>query len=482
LAIGLVVVAVAMVGIGWRWRGNGKVTLAVLPFENIGGDPERDSLAVGLTDETNASLAQIDPEHLSVKGRMLHYAAIKKAAPEIGRELSVDYLLEATIRAEGSKLRVTTTLTRVRDQEHVWSKFYDREPTSLLGLEQELSTDIAQQIRVQLSPDRVSALAQRQTQNSDALYAYFKARSFAGGRNPEAMANARNEYKRALTLDPNYALAWFGLGDAYASSTVNSDADPLEVGPRARDAAAEAIRINPNLAEAHRLDGYVKWLLDWKWAMAEAAFRRAIAIDSSDATAFRSLGHALSQSGRHSEAETQMRRARELEPLEPMSYALSSQVAFQAREYPAAIEHARHAILIGPDLWIGYMQLGQAYQQMGETAVALEALTDAARRSHGNSKAISLKGYLLAKMGRVNEARDVLNTLDATSHYVPPYAMALVHLGLDDREQVFAWLDRAYDARDVHLIYLPVDPKWDSYRADPRFVALLARCGFPASR
>ena len=163
-----------------------------------------------------------------------------------------------------------------------------------------------------------------------------------------------------------------------------------------------------------------------------------------------------------------------------MNFALSSQVAYQARDYAAAIEFARHAVRIGPDLWIGYMQLGQAYQGRGENAVALEALTDAARRSQNNSKAISLRGYLLARMGQSVEARDVLRTLEEASHerYVPPYARALVHLGLDERDAAFAALEQAYTARDIHLMYLPVDPKWDPYRPDPRFVDLLVRCGF----
>ena len=168
-----------------------------------------------------------------------------------------------------------------------------------------------------------------------------------------------------------------------------------------------------------------------------------------------------------------------------MNHAISSQVAFQARDYPAALEHARQTIIVDPDFWIGYMQLGQVYEQLGEADLALEALANAARLSRGNSKPISFRGHVLAKLRRMDEARDVLRTLEAVSRerYVPPYMMALVHAGLGEREAVFQWLNRAYDARDVHLIFLPVDPKWDPYRADPRFEALLARCGFtPTAR
>jgi len=484
VGIGLAVVAMTAGLVAWTLFKGGavvpRVTLAVLPFENIGSDPERDYLAAGLTEETSASLAQIAPQHLIVKGRTLRYKGTTKTAVEIGQELSVDYLVESTIRAEGRRLRVTATLIRVRDQEHIWSRAYEREPTSFLGLQQELSTAIADQIRIRLSPDDGRGSKSRQTQNADAFDAYLRGRYLEGRRTPATNARAVQEYRRAIALDPNYALAWSSLGFTYAASVVNGDASPLEMGPLARDAAAHAVAADPNLAESQVIVGYVEWLLDWDWTAAEAAFRRAIGADPSNATAHRSLGHALSQAGRQDEAESAMRRTRELEPLEPMSHALSSQVAFQARDYPAAVEHARRAVLTDAEFWIGYMELAQAYERTGDTNLALEALTDATRFSGGNSKAISLRGYILGKSGRASEAREVLRRLqaDAAERYVPPYAMALVHAGLGEREAVFEWLDKAYAARDVHLMYLPVDVKWDPYRADPRFSALLARCGF----
>jgi Flp pilus assembly protein TadD len=212
--------------------------------------------------------------------------------------------------------------------------------------------------------------------------------------------------------------------------------------------------------------------------------RRAIALDPSYAVAHRCLGHVLSQTGRQDEARSALRRARELDPLYAMNHAMSAQVAFQARDYSKAVEYARQAIVLDPEFWIGNMEAGQVYEQLGQIDLALEALTKAARFSGGNSKAISVRGHLLAKAGRTQEAREVLNALETVSRqrYVPPYAMALVHAGLGDRDAVFEWLDKAYTARDVHLVFLPVDPKWDPFRADPRFEALLARCGFTGLR
>lgn len=184
--------------------------------------------------------------------------------------------------------------------------------------------------------------------------------------------------------------------------------------------------------------------------------------------------------GRHGEAMLSTRRARELDPLSAIMPALSSQVAFQARDYRAALDYAREAIVLDPEFWIGHVMRGQALEQLGEHTSGLEALTTAARFSGENSKALSLRAYILAKTGQADEARSMLRTLETASKtkYVPPYAMALINAGLEQRESAFVWLERAYDARDMHLIYLPVDPKWDSYRADPRFEALIARCGF----
>jgi hypothetical protein len=164
--------------------------------------------------------------------------------------------------------------------------------------------------------------------------------------------------------------------------------------------------------------------------------------------------------GRHGEAVPAIARARELEPLFAMAFAMSSQVSFQAHDQVAALDHARQAIVLSGAFWVGYMVLGQAYEQLG--------------------KPVSLRGYTLAKAGRARDARDVLDMLAAAARkrYVPPYAFALVHAGLEERDAVFEWLERAYAARDVHLMFLTVDPKWDPYRADPRFIELLARCGF----
>jgi TolB-like protein/Tfp pilus assembly protein PilF len=479
-------------GRGYRFSANVEVvtlpsaapcaTLAVLPFDNLGNDPEREYLADGLTEETIATLGQIDPEHLKLIGRtsMMSYKRSDKSLAAIGGELEADYLLEGSVRGEHEHLRVTSSLIRVRDQVQVWSSSYDRDVTSMLALQRELSTAIAQQIRLWLSPERLDAIVRRQTHNADAYDLYLRGLNFANQRTPLTTERAIDYFRRAIALDPAYALAWSGLADAYSASSINGDARPLDVGPRGLEAATQAMNADPGLAQAQFSIGLVHWSFTWDWVAAEAAFRRAVDLDPLWPVAHWMLGHTLSQMGRHSEAASPMRRARELDPLSAVVHAISSQVAFQARDYSAALDHAQQAIVVDPQFWIGYVMRAQAYEHLGKVDLAMDDLVPAARFSGGNSKAISFRGHLLASIGRTDEARGVLKMLQAVAHerYLPPFAIALIYAGLREPDAVFEWLELAFAARDVHMVFLSVDSRWDQYRADPRFETLIAKCGF----
>ena len=472
----------------WVWVGRrpdgSPLTLAVLPFANLGQDPAREYLADGLTEETSASLGQIDPAHLQVKGRTstIRYKGTTKSIAQIGQELGADYLLESSLQAEGQRLRITSKLIRVRDEVQVWSASFDREPTSLLGVQQELSRALAEQIRLRLSPERLATIAARQSRNAEAYDLYLRGRSLWNRFTPPTTREAIEHFQRATMLDPGYGLAWAGIADAYSAGTINGDAEPLRVLPLAREAVTRAIQTAPALSEAEASLGLYEFWLGWDWQAAEAALRKAIALDPSSPLGHRLLGIVLSHGKQQrDEAAAAISRARELDPLSAMDQALSAQVAFAARDHSAAIAFARQATVIDPQFWIGHYQLAQAYEQAGKTDLALRAIMDSQRCSGGtNSKTLSLRGYLLAKAGKADEARDVLGKIEAVSHqrYMPPYALALVHAGLGDREGVFVRLEAAFAAHDVHLALLPIDPKWDAYRADPRFEALVAWCGF----
>ena len=482
-AIGLA--AVILVGVVvWAWRGADtrvpRVTIAVLPFEHLGG-PEREYLTDGLTEETSASLSQVDPEHLSVKGRTStrRYKSTRKSLAEIGQELGVEYLVEGSVQAESRRLRVTVKLIRARDQVQIWAESYESEPGSMLELQRELSAAIARQVGLRLSPDRLTALAPRHTRNAEAYDFYLRGRHLWNQLTPETNRRAVESYQKATQLDPEFALAWAGLADIYSASPINSDVAPMEVLQQARDAIAHAVASGSDLAETQTALGTVRYWLDWDWPAAETAFRKAISVDPSYSQAHRVLGLVLQAMGRHDEAREAMLHARELDPFYPMQSAVSAGERLAARDYSSALELAQRATAVGPSFWIGHVRLAEVYERMGNSELALEALEKAEALS-GNSKMLSLRGYILAKSGRTNEAEEVLRALKniARERYVPPYAMALVHAGLGQRDLAFEWLDRAYAVRDVHLVFLTQDRKWDPFREDPRFRALVKRCDF----
>jgi DNA-binding winged helix-turn-helix (wHTH) protein/tetratricopeptide (TPR) repeat protein len=463
-------------------RGETRVALAVLPFDNMTGDAERAYLADGLTEETIAAMGQVDPDHLSVIGRtsVMRYRNTAKSIAEIGGELGVGYVVESSLRAEGPRLRITSKLIRAHDQSQVWSGTYDSEPASILAFQRELSVTIAEQVRLRLSPARLDAMLRRQTSHAEAYDLYLHGRHFWYQLNPTGTRSAIEYFHRATALDPEYALAWSGLADAYASNPVSGDGDPRVVWPKAQDAAGRAVRLAPDLAEAQTSMAFLKFWLDWDWPGAEQAYLRAIELDPNYPLAHRMLGVVRSHMGRHAEAEGPMRRARELDPLYAMHHALSAQVAYAARDFVAAARWARQAIIVDPTFWIGHWQLAQACVSLGEPEPALGALADAARFSHNNTKTIALRAYVFAQIGRVAEAREILQVLEALARerFLAPYCIALVHLGLEEYEPALDMLERGYAVRDTHLTFLPIDAKWDPLRHHERFTALLRRCGF----
>ncbi|HMI53335.1 MAG TPA: winged helix-turn-helix domain-containing protein [Candidatus Saccharimonadales bacterium] len=459
-----------------------RTTLAVLPFENLSANAEKDYLADGLTEETITALGQIDADHLNVIGRtsVMAYKRTIKTLHEIGKELGAAYLVESSLRSEGERIRITSKLIRASDQVQIWTASYDSEPSSMLVFERELSAAIAEQIRLRLSPERMLLLARRHTKNAEAYDLYLRGRHYWYQLTPPTTKRAIDYFTQATQLDREYALAWSGIADANSASPINGDAPSIPAWNRSKEAAAHAVAAEPNLAEAQTSWALVNFWFAWDWLAAESAHRKAIELDPNYHLAHRMLGIVLGHMGRHSEAQASVRRAREIDPLLAVHQALSAYLAFIAGDYSAALQFARQAIVVDPDFWIGHFQLGQVQLQLGHTELALESLNSAARLSGGNSKTFALRGYFFGKLGRVDKAMEILNTLEVISRerYVPPYALALIYAGLGQGDSAFEWLEKAYEVRDVHLIFLPVDPKWDSLRADGRFASLVKRCGF----
>jgi TolB-like protein/DNA-binding winged helix-turn-helix (wHTH) protein/Flp pilus assembly protein TadD len=484
LAIGALLAAVTVAVVLWGTAGRApaQISIAVLPFENLSRDEELNYLAAGLAEDTSASLAQADPQRLRLMGRasMMAFAALGKPTAQVGRELGVDYVVTSSLRAEGPRIRVTSQLVRSADSVVVWTASFDRELTGVLGLQRELSIAIAEQVRLRLSPEVKQAVARRQTLNPEAYDLYLRGRYAWSQISPAGLRQALDYFERAITRDPNYALAWGGIAHVLSTAPIIGEVEPATVAQRAAVAVQRALEHGADLAEVQVALGYYHFFLDWDWTASEAAFRRAAALDPNSAIAHLMLGHVRSQSGDHAEARALARRARELDPFFSHIFALSATIAFQAQDFAAAEEFGRQAVAINPEAWAGHLNLGWAQSALGEHSAALASFDKAMRYSDRNFKSLAFRGHALARMGESQEARAVITMLEATAQerYVPPFVIALVHAGLAEHEAALEWLERAYVARDIHLVFLTVDPRWDALRENPRFADLLERCQF----
>lgn len=457
-------------------------TIAVLPFDNLTGSEAHSYIAEGFTEEMISALGQVEPGRIQVIGRrsVMMLRDTRLAFADIGARLGVGHLLESAIRAEGRYLRATTKLIHAPSEQQVWTAAYDGPRDGLLAFQQEVSLAVCDQIRGHFAPDAARRAPSRHTSSEAAFDLYLRGRS-CWNRNVSSMnQEALGYFARATKLDPGYALAWSGLADTYSASPINSDVPAPAVWRQARDAAEKAVQAGPELAETHASMGFVRFWLDWDWHAAEQDFRRAIALDPNYAFAHRMLGIALSHLGSDTQAVAAMRRAVALDPLFAMHRALSAMVAFQAGAFAHAAAFGREATTLDPGFWIGHYQLAQALERMGETDEALNVLSQAARVCGHSSKPLMLQGYILARTGDVDAARARLALLNemAADRFVPPYAAALIHAGLGDADAAVAALENSLAVRDVNLVFLPRDPKWEPLRADPRFADIVRRCGF----
>ena len=458
-----------------------RAMLAVLPFENLSNDPEQEYFSDGLTEETISRLGQINPEQMGVIARTssMAYKRTGKSISEIGRELAVDYVLESSVRREGRRIRITSQLIRVEDQTHLWASTYDRDAGSFLGVQSELGSAIAEQVKVRLAPQ--AGVDSARTHDSGAYDLYLRGRYYWNQLTGPSIQRGIEYFQEAVAIDPGYALAYAGLADCYTMLPITCDTPSLGVLPQAMAAANRAVELDNQLAEAHSAVGSIKLWMEWDWLGAEAAFQRAIELNSNYVTAHRYYGHLLSNLARHAESEEEMRRTRELDPLSPIMHALSGRLMYQARQYDSALEHLRNALAIHPELWVVHTFLGAVYERLQRFDRARAEYQKAFELSGGNTETIAFRGHILAQLGQRAEAEEAIRILTELSkqRYVPPYNIAIVHAGLGNLEDALSWLEKAYDTRDVRLTFLAVEPKWDALRSEPRFQWLLQRMALP---
>jgi TolB-like protein/DNA-binding winged helix-turn-helix (wHTH) protein/Flp pilus assembly protein TadD len=475
-----------------RWHSSAnstarqRVMLAILPFQNLSNDPEQEYFSDGLTEETITDLGKLTPEQLGVIARTsaMAYKHTNKTISQIGHELGVDYILEGSVRRDGEKVRIAAQLIRVQDQTHLWAQSYDRELSDFLDVQNELAQVISQQVGLRLTPGEKSGLETTRKVDPEAYDLYLKGLYYWNMLTPTGFSQATNYFQQATKRDPKYALAYAGLADCYAVLPMIGDSPPRESFPGAQAAAAKALELDGALAQAHDSDARIKLFYEWNWPESEQQSVRAIALNRNLAGAHVRYAHLLSNVGRHKEALAEAERARELDPLSLITNALFGMFLFQARQYDAAVEQLQKTIRMNPHFWVGHLHLGKVYEQKGMYQEAIEEFTKARVLSEGNSETIASLAHAYALSGRQDAARNVLEELrrQSRSSYVPPYNLAMIYAGLGEKEQALDWLEKGYEARDVHMIFLKVDPKWDLFRTDSRFRDLLKRMGFASGQ
>ena len=456
-------------------------SIAVLPLANLSGDPAQDFFVDGMTDELISYLMKIQSLRVSSRTSVMVYKGVTKPLRQIAQELNVAWIVEGTVFHSCDRVRITARLMEGPTEKHAWGDSYEREISDVLALQADVANKIAREIGANLTvPQGVHFLRPRPV-NPKAYETYLRGRYFSNKRTSDELRRSIRCFRQAIDEDPTYAPSHAGLADAYSllGSIGYDNIPPGESMPLAKAAANEALRIDSTLAEARASLGYVKLSYDWDWTGAEIEFKRAIELRPSCATAHHWYGHYLLAMDRMEEAEWEMRKAQELDPLSiPFNLGIGWSF-YYARKYDEAIAQYCKTLEIAPNLPIVLYELGLAYQNKGLYREALAEFQRAHTSSRGESAAVMLLGHAHALSGRIAEANEALATLNEMSkrQYVPALYRAFIYAGLNDADEAFQWFEKAYDDRSNYLIYLAVEPSLDKLRSDPRFQHLLHRVG-----
>ena len=480
---GLLAAFLLLFFLSMRWRRSQAATpnpshpimLAVLPFQNFSGDASDDYFTDGLTEEMITQLGELNGKQLGVIARTssMAYKHTTKDVGQIGQELGVDYVLESSVRRDGDQVRITVQLINVKNQVHVWANNYDRKVTHSIAVQEEVARAVAQQIKVNLAPTE----AVQRPLNPAANEAYLRGRYFWNEFTENGFRQAASYFDQAVAADPKFAAAYSGLSDSYAFLIITNVIPPKEGWPKARVAAQRAVELDGELSDARLSLAHFRMHM-WDWQDSEIEFKKAIALNPSNAAAHRWYAAYLCSVGRHQDALREITQAQRLDPLLLTNNAEVVRTLYYGRQYEQAVEQARKAELLDPEFPRTHFWLGRVYAQMGKYP---EAIAEAERAGPSPDSRIGVTemAYASAKAGKSAEARAFLKKLQERSKrgYVPAYDLAVVHLALGEKEAALQWLQRAYDEHDWGLVVLAVEPRLDPLRSDPRFQGLLHKVG-----
>jgi serine/threonine-protein kinase len=458
-------------------------SLAVLPLENLSGIPGEEYFADGMTDALITTMAQISGLRVISRTSVMRYKGARKPLPEIARELKVDAVVEGTVMRSGSRVRIAAQLIQAPEDTHLWARNYESDLRDVLAVQSDVAQAIAREIRIKLTPEEQTRLAATRPVDAEAYEAFLKGRYHWYRRSPDALKKALAYLQRAIAKDSTYALAHAGLADAYISLGWDLYAvlPPAEAYPKAKEAAERALELDPNCAEAHAALGWAAAGYDWDWTAAEKQFQRAIELKPHYGPVHIWYAHLLAAMGRTEESFEESKRALECDPLGLILNLHMGWYYLYERAYELAIEQLRKTLELEPGFILARLFLGETYEQMGAFKEAIAEFDKAVDLSKRHPLYLAGLGHAYAVSGQRGDALETINELQQllSQRYVPARSIAEVYIGLEDRDQAFAWLDKALEQRNGWLFHINRNPRYDSVRSDPRFQGLLRRIGLP---
>ncbi len=470
----------------YSWRGNGKFagapikTVAVLPFKPLILENRNEALELGMADTLINKISSSEEIIVRPLGSVRRYNNLEQDVLQAGRELGVDSVLEGTIQTAGDRIRIAARLVRTNDGKQLWTETFDEKFTDIFVVQDSISQKVLTALTLKLSRHTQAQLTKHNTENIEAYQLYMKGRFHAWRLIlPEARKGVEY-YNQAIALDPNYALAYVGLAQTYVAFSLSGDVPANDAMPKAKAAALKAIELDPNLPESQVAVGLIAFWYDWNWTEAEKKYQCALELDPNNAAAHYYSAHLNSNLGQHEKALTFGRRARELDPLSVFINSVEGQFLFFAGHLDEAVSRLNKTLELDPNFWHTHLTLSGVYTEQQKFAEAVAEAEQAARISGGNSTAVASKGYALAKSGNLSEARKVLAELQKLSaeKYVPAYNFAVIYNALGETETALDYLEKAFAEKNVLMVFLKVDPKWNNLRSEPRFIELMRRMNF----
>jgi TolB-like protein/DNA-binding winged helix-turn-helix (wHTH) protein/Flp pilus assembly protein TadD len=458
-------------------------SLAVMPFDNLSADAHQEYLANGVTDELITQLSKVRALRVISRSSVMLIKGSHRPLTEIARELDVDAVVQGTVVQSTDRVRVTAQVTQVSPERNLWAERYDRPRGDIVILQGILAREIANAIRVQLTPQERTLLARGRPVDPDAHEALLKGRYYWTKRNEAATEKAITYFEQAIAKDPSEAMAFVGLSDAYLSLALSEALQealpPKDAFPKARIAAQRALEIDESLGEAHASLGHIKFQYDRDWRGAEVEFKRAIELSPNYAYAHLTYALCLMWMGRVEEAIAEMMRARQLDPLFPTIGPNLGFILARAQQYDRAIEECRKTLEFDPAFAFAHYRLGQIYILSGNYEEAIAPLKESVALSKESPRAMAELGLAYALRGKTGQARTLIKSLEQRSQerYVSPFNLALIYGGLRDNTRTLALLEEAERERSQSMNLLVLSPAFDGVRTDPRFTALVRHIG-----